>query len=140
MIYPTLTDDEVLQQVNECIDQGKVMSLSLMERGLRVQRDLLAKIEHKQLATGLEPLQKRQAVIFDFLVSFIDTNGYPPSIREIGEAVGISSSSTVHSHLERLEKKGYIKRNIKCGRPRSLQITGKREVGANALRRNRSGD
>lgn len=56
-------------------------------------------------------LSDRQQGILDFLSEFISRNGYPPSVREIGEAVGLSSSSTVHSHLNALEDKGYIKRD-----------------------------
>lgn len=142
MIYDTMTDDEVLQQVAECLDTGTAMNISLMQRGLQVQRDLIDKMQadQQQLARGLTPLNKRQSDTFDFINAFISKNGYPPSVREIGEGVGLASSSTVHGHLERLEKKGYIKRNAAGGRPRSLQITGKREVGADALCGNRSGD
>ncbi|ORO00550.1 repressor LexA, partial [Staphylococcus aureus] len=46
--------------------------------------------------------------------------GYPPSVREIGEAVGLASSSTVHGHLSRLEEKGYIRRDPT--KPRAIEI------------------
>lgn len=65
-------------------------------------------------------LSTRQAAILDFIKAEIQKKGYPPSVREIGEAVGLSSPSTVHSHLEVLEKKGYIRRDE--SKPRALEI------------------
>jgi len=56
-------------------------------------------------------LNSRQTAIFDFIKQEIKDKGYPPSVREIGEAIGLSSPSTVHMHLTALEKKGYIHRN-----------------------------
>jgi repressor LexA len=77
-------------------------------------------------------LTKRQQEILDFLRSFTAENGYPPSVREIGEAVGLSSSSTVHSHLIALESKGYIHRDASSARALVIvdQLTGDE---ANAL-------
>lgn len=57
-----------------------------------------------------DELSKRQRSVYEFIKLSIRSNGYPPSVREIGEAVGLSSTSTVHSHLETLEEKGYIRR------------------------------
>lgn len=65
-------------------------------------------------------LTDRQQAIFDFLAKFISDNGYPPSVREIGEAVGLSSSSTVHSHLNSIEDKGYIRRDPSSARALSI--------------------
>ncbi|MDR3315244.1 MAG: transcriptional repressor LexA [Coriobacteriales bacterium] len=62
------------------------------------------------------PLTERQQGILDFLQTFTVENGYPPSVRQIGEAVGLSSSSTVHSHLNSLTEKGYIRRNMSSAR------------------------
>lgn len=56
-------------------------------------------------------LSERQRLILDFIQDRIKTKGYPPSVREIGEAVGLKSSSTVHAHLVQLEEKGYIKKD-----------------------------
>lgn len=67
-----------------------------------------------------QKLSPRQKDILDFLSDFIRRNGYPPSVREIGDAVGLSSSSTVHSHLNSLEDKGYIKRDPSSARAISL--------------------
>lgn len=65
-------------------------------------------------------LTRRQQQILDFIVAEVGAKGYPPSVREIGSAVGLSSSSTVHSHLGALEKKGLIKRDP--SKPRALLL------------------
>lgn len=65
-------------------------------------------------------LTKRQQQILDFIRAELRRIGYPPSVREIGEAVGLSSSSTVHSHLAALESKGFIKRDP--SKPRALEV------------------
>src|SRR5690606_15347622 len=65
-------------------------------------------------------LSNRQQMILDFIKDEVRKKGYPPSVREIGEAVGLASSSTVHGHLERLEKKGYIRRDPT--KPRAIEI------------------
>ena len=57
-----------------------------------------------------EDLTKRQTEILRFILGEVRGHGYPPSVREIGKAVGLSSSSTVHAHLRNLEKKGYLVR------------------------------
>jgi repressor LexA len=72
-------------------------------------------------------LSKRQQDILDFIKSEVKTKGYPPSVREIGEAVGLASSSTVHGHLSRLESKGLIRRDPT--KPRAIEIL---EVDENA--------
>lgn len=68
----------------------------------------------------LKPLSSRQNAILDFIKSEVRKKGYPPSVREIGEQVGLASSSTVHGHLARLEKKGHIRRNPT--KPRAIEI------------------
>lgn len=68
----------------------------------------------------MEDLTARQQEILDFIRKEVREKGYPPSVREIGEAVKLSSSSTVHSHLERLEKLGYIRRDPT--KPRAIEI------------------
>lgn len=67
-------------------------------------------------------ISKRQQQAYDYICSFTATHGYPPSVREIGNAIGLSSPSTVHSHLHKLEKAGYIKRDP--NKPRTIEITG----------------
>jgi len=63
-------------------------------------------------------LNHRQKVILDFIQERIKTQGYPPSVREIGAAVGLKSSSTVHAHLVKLEEKGFIRKDP--SKPRAL--------------------
>jgi repressor LexA len=65
-------------------------------------------------------LTRRQEMIFNFIQKAIAERGYPPSVREIGDAVGLKSSSTVHTHLVKLEKKGYIRRDPT--KPRAIEI------------------
>ncbi|HZG70418.1 MAG TPA: transcriptional repressor LexA [Chondromyces sp.] len=65
-------------------------------------------------------LTKRQQDILDFIKNEVKSKGYPPSVREIGEAVGLASSSTVHGHLARLESKGLIRRDPT--KPRAIEI------------------
>jgi repressor LexA len=65
-------------------------------------------------------LTERQRQIFDFLTSYVDQHGYPPTVREIGEAVGLASPSTVHAHLANLERAGLIKRDPT--KPRALEL------------------
>ncbi|MFA9557990.1 transcriptional repressor LexA [Evansella sp. AB-rgal1] len=67
-------------------------------------------------------LSKRQQDILDFIKREVKDKGYPPSVREIGEAVGLASSSTVHGHLSRLEKKGLIRRDPT--KPRAIEVRG----------------
>ncbi len=68
-------------------------------------------------------LGKRQLAIYDFIRSYSDEHGYPPSVREIGAAVGLASPSTVHMHLKVLEEQGLIKRDSK--KPRTIEVMGK---------------
>lgn len=67
-------------------------------------------------------LSNRQIAILDFIKKEIRKKGYPPSVREIGEAVGLSSSSTVHGHLAQLEEKGYLRRDPT--KPRAIEVLG----------------
>lgn len=68
-------------------------------------------------------LSKRQQMILDYIKSEVEQKGYPPSVREIAEAVGLASSSTVHGHLARIESKGYIRRDPT--KPRAIEILDK---------------
>ena len=54
-------------------------------------------------------LTARQQEIWQFLVDYVDRHGYPPTVREIGEAVGLASPSTVHAHLANLERAGLLR-------------------------------
>jgi repressor LexA len=69
-------------------------------------------------------LTGRQQEIWDFLVDYVDGHGYPPTVREIGEQIGLASPSTVHAHLANLERAGYLKRDPT--KPRALELTGLR--------------
>jgi repressor LexA len=72
-------------------------------------------------AEGGPVLTERQRQILDFLTSYVDAHGYPPTVREIGEAVGLASPSTVHAHLANLERAGLLKRDPT--KPRALELT-----------------
>jgi repressor LexA len=68
-------------------------------------------------------LTGRQQEIWDFLVDYVDAHGYPPTVREIGEAVGLASPSTVHAHLANLERAGLLKRDPT--KPRAVELVGR---------------
>ena len=78
-------------------------------------------------------LTQRQQEIWQFLVEYVDRHGYPPTVREIGEAVGLASPSTVHAHLANLERAGLLRRDPT--KPRALELVGHRReaVPAHAL-------
>jgi repressor LexA len=65
-------------------------------------------------------LTKRQKEIFDFIRRYASKYGYPPTVREIGKAVGLHSSSTVHAHLANLEKSGLLRRDP--SKPRAIEL------------------
>jgi repressor LexA len=65
-------------------------------------------------------LTRRQKEILTFVQRHSEAHGYPPSVREIGQALGLTSSSTVHSHLAALERKGYLRRDP--SKPRALEV------------------
>jgi repressor LexA len=67
-------------------------------------------------------LTKRQREIFDFIKSYSARHGYPPTVRDIGKAIGLTSSSTVHAHLANLEKLGLLRRDPT--KPRALELLG----------------
>lgn len=73
-----------------------------------------------------QKISKRQQAILTFIKEEVRTKGYPPSVREIGEAVGLASSSTVHGHLARLESKGLIRRDPT--KPRAIEILDQEEL------------
>ncbi|MCW2998117.1 MAG: lexA [Solirubrobacterales bacterium] len=75
-------------------------------------------------------LTKRQQEIFDFIKRYSANYGYPPTVRDIGKAVGLASSSTVHAHLANLEKLGLLRRDP--SKPRAIELLDRvgREVDA----------
>lgn len=73
-----------------------------------------------------DELSDRQSKILDYIRYVTRVRNYPPSVREIGEAVGLSSSSTVHNHLNQLERRGLIKRD--ASKSRTVQLVGEKEI------------
>jgi repressor LexA len=69
-------------------------------------------------------LTQRQREVYEFVVQYADGHGYPPTVREIGEAVGLASPSTVHAHLANLERAGLLRRDPT--KPRALDLIGHR--------------
>jgi repressor LexA len=69
-------------------------------------------------------LTERQQQIWNYLVAYVDRHGYPPTVREIGEEVGLASPSTVHAHLANLERAGLLRRDPT--KPRALELVGRR--------------
>jgi repressor LexA len=65
-------------------------------------------------------LTKRQQEIFDFVRQYVSEHGYPPTVRDIGKAIGLASSSTVHAHLANLEKLGLLRRDPT--KPRAIEV------------------
>lgn len=72
------------------------------------------------MTDGTTPLSERQQQVLDYIRSMVADRGYPPSVREIGEALGLSSPSTVHSHLSSLVKFGYIRKDPT--KPRAIEV------------------
>jgi repressor LexA len=65
-------------------------------------------------------LTKRQSEIYEFIKGYLDKTGYPPTVREIGKAMGLHSPSTVHAHLAKLEKSGVLRRDP--SKPRAIEL------------------
>jgi repressor LexA len=73
-------------------------------------------------------LTTRQQEIWQFLAEYVDAHGYPPTVREIGDAVGLASPSTVHAHLANLERAGLLRRDPT--KPRAIELVGRRREEA----------
>jgi repressor LexA len=86
-------------------------------------------IEH-MFAEGGQMVTERQRAILDYLRGFVDEHGYPPTVREIGEAVGLRSPSTVHAHLAQLERAGLLRRDPT--KPRAIELTDRRREAVTA--------
>ena len=76
-------------------------------------------------------LTARQQEIWNFLVAYVDRHGYPPTVREIGEHVGLASPSTVHAHLANLERAGLLRRDPT--KPRALELIGRERREADVV-------
>jgi repressor LexA len=72
-------------------------------------------------------LTKRQQEIFDFIKRYSEKNGYPPTVRDIGKAVGLASPSTVHAHLDNLQKLGLVRRDPT--KPRAMELLDRAAAG-----------
>jgi len=77
-------------------------------------------------------LTTRQQEIWQFLAEYVDGHGYPPTVREIGDAVGLASPSTVHAHLANLERAGLLRRDPT--KPRAIELVGRRRSESPAAR------
>jgi repressor LexA len=90
-------------------------------------------VEHTFVSEpGETMLTARQQEIWQFLVEYVDDHGYPPTVREIGDAVGLASPSTVHAHLANLERAGLIHRDPT--KPRAIELVGRRRAEAPVVR------
>ena len=75
-------------------------------------------------------LTARQQEIWQYLAEYVDAHGYPPTVREIGDAVGLASPSTVHAHLANLERAGLLRRDPT--KPRAIELVGRRKEAMEA--------
>ena len=75
----------------------------------------------KKPTGGVDTLGPRQKKVLEYILGTVEKRGYPPSVREIADAVGLASPSTVHAHLEALQKKGYIRKD--ATKPRAIEIS-----------------
>ena len=78
----------------------------------------------------METLTRRQDEILNFIKEYIVSHGYPPTIREIGKAMGVNSPATIHAHLNNLEKKGFIKKDD--SKNRAIELLVKNEFANNS--------
>ena len=79
-----------------------------------------------------DSLNKREKAILKYIEKEVATNGYPPSVREIGKAVGLKSTATVHGYISKLEEKGYVKKESQKGRTLKLLKGGANQTPKNA--------
>jgi len=84
----------------------------------------------------LVELSDRQRQVLDYIREMVAQRGYPPSVREIGEAIGLSSPSTVHSHLSTLVKAGLLRRDPT--KPRAIEVLESSEARSSGARSNRT--
>jgi repressor LexA len=93
----------------------------------------LIRILSRGKLVGMEPLSRRQLQILELIRQTVARRGYPPSVREIGEAVGLSSPSTVHSHLTALVRSGHLRRDP--AKPRAIEVVEAQEPPEEGLSR-----
>src|SRR5579862_8756817 len=80
---------------------------------------------------GRMDLTKRQQEIVDFIKRYCARHGYPPTVRDIGQAVGLASSSTVHQHLANLERIGLLRRDP--SKPRAIELLDRAVEGVRSI-------
>ena len=80
--------------------------------------------------SDMDEITTRQQRILDFIRTTVRERGYPPTVREIGEAVGLTSSSSVHAQLENLRRKGHLRKDP--AKPRAIEVMGARPMEAAA--------
>jgi repressor LexA len=90
-------------------------------------------LETLRSRTMIEGLTERQRQTLTFIAETVEARGYPPSVREIGGALGLTSSSTVHSHLQALQRKGYLR--IDPTKPRAIELRFDVDTGLAGERR-----
>ena len=93
----------------------------------RVSTDYLLELDDGNYTEDM--LSERQRAILNFVREFISIKGYPPSVREIGVAVGLSSSASVHNHLKNLEQFGFLLRD--AAKPRALDLISQNDAWRN---------
>lgn len=86
----------------------------------------MSKQESEQLTEPYDDLSPRQRQILEYIRQVSRERNYPPSVREIGQAVGLSSSSTVQNHLNQLERRGYVRRD--ASKSRTIEVARDEEV------------
>lgn len=82
-------------------------------------------------AMGYKLMRKGQQArikIYKYVVAYIREHGYPPSVREIGDGVGLKSTSSVYSHLKRMLEEGMLETDAEFGQPRALRVPGYRFI------------
>lgn len=119
------TEEEVLRQVRSASRSGKKKPMADtpardLERQEQLRREQSAAVHELPDRDGQGGLTTRQRRILEVIRNSIDRRGYPPAVREIGEAVGLNSPSSVAHQLTQLENKGYIRRDPM--RPRALEV------------------
>jgi repressor LexA len=87
----------------------------------------------REAAMAPTDITERQQEILDLILATVQERGYPPSVREIGDAVGLSSPSTVHSHLSALVEHGYLRRDPT--KPRAIEVVGRQRHDSDGLHR-----
>ena len=95
----------------------------------------MANMSSRRSHRGVNVLTERQQQVLDYIRDIVEERGYPPSVREIGEAVGLSSPSTVHSHLNSLVEAGAIRKDP--SKPRAIVVLDQKPATSSEDRRTR---